>query len=145
MSLWHRTVAKAIIRADDTGNYFIIRSTIPIMPGWSLVGGGISKHESPEKGLLREIQEELRLDRSAFSTLNKRVSTIITHHWILGIPITMTTHMFDLAVPVEKNFAPRPNWEIRSWKWAAISDMHTQLGYHYFQLFTHANASNTTL
>ncbi len=136
MTLWHRTVAKAVIRAEDTGRYFIIRSTIPLMPGWSLVGGGITKNEDPEQGLVREIGEELRVGRSSFGQITKRAHTLTSHHSIFGIPVDMTTHVFDVVTPSESSFEARTNWEVAESKWCEKNEALTLLGEHYRQLFT---------
>lgn len=137
MPLITRHVVKAIIKAEDTGRYFIIRSSIPIMPGWSLVGGGITPGEDVETALFREIEEELRLPRQAFSRAEKRDGIYTSNNRFLGIPVTMHTRVYEVIVPRESNFKPQPNWEVAESKWVVKNEMDSLLGEHYRNLANH--------
>ena len=137
MPLITRHVVKALIRAVDTGRFFIIRSTIPIMPGWSLVGGGMGVHENEIDALYREIKEELRVTKEAFSKIEKRNGIYTSHNHILGIPITMHNHLFEVTVPIEANFKPKPNWEVAESRWVTETEMNSLLGEHYRKLANH--------
>jgi 8-oxo-dGTP pyrophosphatase MutT (NUDIX family) len=139
MALFTRNVVKAVIKAEDTGRYFIIRSTIPIMPGWSLVGGGMEKGENELEALTREVREELRVGPDAFSTINKRNGTYSSQHVFFGIPIAMETCIFDALVPHEADFKPRPNWEVAEYRWVSGAEMEILLGTHYLTITKYSN------
>ena len=141
MPLFTRHVVKALIKAEDTGRYFIIRSSIPIMPGWSLVGGGITGGEEIEEALFREIEEELRLPRQVFSRFEKRNGIHTSHNKFFGFPITMHTRLYEVIVARELNFKPRPNWEIAESKWVTESEMNDLLGEHYTKLARHGQVT----
>ncbi len=131
MTLYTRNVVKAIIKAEDTGRYFIIRSTIPIMPGWSLVGGGMEKHETELEALTREAREELRVSPDAFSSIKKRNGIHSSRHVFFGIPIKMETQVFEALIPHEADFKPRTNWEVAESRWVSENEMNELLGDHY--------------
>ena len=137
MSLITRHVVKALIKAEDTGRFFIIRSSIPIMPGWSLVGGGMTSTENETDAPYREIEEELSIPKDAFSSIKKRDGIYTSHNRIFFIPITMHNHLFEMTVPKEVDFHPKTNWEILETRWVSESDMNSLLGDHYRALANH--------
>lgn len=137
MALFTRNVVKAVIKAEDTGRYFIIRSMIPIMPGWSLVGGGMTRNENEFDAITREIKEELRVGADTFSSIKKRNGSHSSHHSFFGVPITMDTRVFEALVSKEADFKPRPNWEVAESKWVTESEMEILLGDHYRNLTNH--------
>lgn len=137
MALITRHVVKALIKAEDTGRFFIIRSSIPIMPGWSLVGGGMNPTENESGALYREIEEELHIHKDAFSSAKKRDGVYTSHNRIFFIPITMHNHLFEMTVPEEAGFAPKTNWEILETRWVTDMEMNALLGEHYRALANH--------
>lgn len=65
--------AKIIILSPDKILLFH-RDNIPTIRSpdcWQLVGGGIEKGETPEQGLIREVQEEVSYDLKEFKLLTK--------------------------------------------------------------------------
>lgn len=136
MSLITRHVVKALIRAEDTARFFIIRAPIPLMPGWSLVGGAIKKGEDPTDALFREIKEELRLEKEIFSRIEKQSDIQTWNYKLLGIPITQHTRLFILTIKKEIDLKANLNWEIAESRWVSESDMKSLLGTHYRKLIS---------
>jgi len=76
--------AKIIILSPDKILLFH-RDNIPTIPSpdcWQLIGGGIEEGETPEKGLIREVKEEVCYDLQKYYLLTKTTGQLGEDVWV---------------------------------------------------------------
>ena len=96
--------ACALVERD--GKILLVRHSY--VSGWLLPGGGIGRGEAPEAAILRELKEEIGLERSAppklFGLYSRKAG------WVTNVIV-----LYHFA---EAEFAFTPNWEIREVQFA---------------------------
>ena len=107
------TSAGALLYCPATHRYlFLLRNGHSHDGSWGLAGGKIESGETVIAGLLREIQEELRLDVSANKIIPVEKFTSESGHFVY--------HTFVIRVDAE--FVPELNNEHRGYCWVPLDD-----------------------
>jgi 8-oxo-dGTP pyrophosphatase MutT (NUDIX family) len=109
-----RKVARGFIYDPDKNLFLITKGALPPFD-WHLPGGGISKRESAEAALLRELKEELCLNENSVMSI---VPMHIAYDTVMLIPHEM--HMFFMTV---KPWDIRLSWELREAKWITLDEL----------------------
>lgn len=85
---FYRVSVKALIH-DSTGKILVIKEN---QDTWSLPGGGLDHGEDPIKGILRELNEELKIERAEVSDI-ACVKTFYLEHkqaWLMWVVYDVT-------------------------------------------------------
>jgi 8-oxo-dGTP pyrophosphatase MutT (NUDIX family) len=118
-----RTVVRALIQDSATGDYLLVKSSLPGDRGYfSLPGGGIGTDEHPERALLRELSEEIGLTRDAIASIEPiEPSRPYYMQWMVLLPFKNTVYLYKILLLEKPELTP--NWEIKEYRWTPEQEL----------------------
>jgi 8-oxo-dGTP pyrophosphatase MutT (NUDIX family) len=109
----HTEGVGALVYARSTNRYlFLLRNKSKHAGSWGIVGGKVDPGETVMQALIREIQEEIRLDFSEKKFIPLETFTADNHKFIY----------YTFLVGVEEEFVPGLNNEHRGYCWVELND-----------------------
>ena len=109
----HTEGVGALVYARSTNRYlFLLRNKSKHAGSWGIVGGKVDPGETVMQALIREIQEEIKLDFSEKKFIPLETFTADNHKFIY----------YTFLVGVEEEFVPRLNDEHRGYCWVELND-----------------------